>query len=67
MQAKFAKAFARNIRVIAQETARIALIDHEVGPTGEPMYPQARVEAWKAIEKAEDNIAALLQQPGAFK
>lgn len=68
MQAKFAKAIAANIRIIAEETARIALMDYgKKGPmVMETVYAKARVEACRAIEKAEQNIAALLQQPGTW-
>jgi hypothetical protein len=64
MQAKFAKAIARNIRTIAEQTANIALID--AGRVdGYTQHPTARAEATRSIDKAERNIAALLQQPGA--
>jgi hypothetical protein len=65
MQAKFAKAIAKNIRIIAEETARIALIDTERQTYGHTISCEARVRCTQAIEKAENNIAALLQQPGA--
>jgi hypothetical protein len=65
MQAKFAKAIAKNIRIIAEETARIAIIDTERATYGHTVSCEARVEATRLIDKAEDNIAALLQQPGA--
>jgi hypothetical protein len=65
MQAKFAKAIAKNIRIIAEETARIAIIDANRDQYGCTKCPEARVEATRRIAKAEYNIAALLQQPGA--
>jgi hypothetical protein len=65
MQAKFAKAIAKNIRIIAEETARIAIIDADRDEYGCTRCPEARVVATHRIDKAEGNIAALLQQPGA--
>lgn len=64
MQTKFAKAIAKNIRIIAEETARIAIIDTERETHGYTVSCEARVRATQRVEKAECSIAALLQQPG---
>lgn len=68
MKAKFAKAIARNIRVIAESTAHMAIIDSKVFPNGKPdsVY-EARCTLFDRVEKAEHNIAALLQQPGVHQ
>ena len=42
-----------------------AIIDFNKGQMGRTEYPEVRVEAIRRIQKAEDNIAASLQQPGA--
>ncbi len=60
MKAKFAKAIAANIRTIAVNTAHVILIDEKVVRDLE--YNRANYVA--AVDKAESNIAALLQQPG---
>jgi len=65
MQSKFAKGIAENVRLIAENTARVALLDQERGGDAWARA-EARVEYVRAIDKAENNIAAFLQQPGAW-
>lgn len=67
MKSKFAKAIARNIRVIAENTAMIAMIDHDAQGAGYTRFSESRVECTRAVDKAEQNIAALLQQPGCHQ
>jgi hypothetical protein len=61
MKAKFAKALAKNITIIAGNVARVALLDNgSLRFTHETDRP----ECCERVKKAEQNIAELLMQPG---
>ena len=67
MKAKFAKAIAQNIRIIAESTAAIALIDDKTLKGTIIQLAEARCNYRNAVEQCESNIAGLLQQPGCHQ
>jgi len=64
MDARAAKGIAANIRIIAEATTRIVLIDADVG-CGPDLHTTcaARVECVREVELAQAKIAEWLQQP----
>lgn len=66
MKAKFAKAFAENITLIAGNVAHVALMDAGIIPNDE-CHPPNRHQACAKIEECKRNIASLLQQPGTWQ
>jgi len=64
MQAKFAKAIAKNLRTMAETAAQVIEIDR-LHRQGGPANTAARIDLVRAADTAENNLASLLMQPGA--